>query len=164
MALTKDRIDSIEAKTNDLLINAYGSNISLPVSLAKIVSYLGLTISTGHFEDDNIDGYYVKSEKTIYISSSAPLSRKLFTIAHEIGHFLLHNKEREVFYRTDSLNIDIQDQTEEQEANWFAASLLMPENYIREYWDDVQNIHEMALIFNVSQIAMAYRLKNLKIT
>jgi hypothetical protein len=64
---------------------------------------------------------------TIRVKQGMNIGRKRFTIAHEIGHFLLH--PREGLERTDiAVNFTVwKDVTEEAEANIFAAELLLPE-------------------------------------
>lgn len=163
--LTKDQIRDIESKTNDLIASAYGSSrIKPPIDLAEILKKNGIKLKFGKFEDPSIAGFYKKSEKTIYVSEDDSYSRQTFTIAHELGHFLLHeDKTSDVFYRLDSIQLDKQDKAEEQEANWFASSLIMPENLMRDYWDIIPDEREMRRIFKVSQSAMNWRLKNLEL-
>ena len=101
----------------------------------------------------NAENLMIKEEDTrghigrIYIEGDAGIitidnkiketGRKNFTIAHEIGHFSLE-KEREYFCsKADMLNFR-QKKNYEQEANIFAAELLMPEEWIKKYvkWKD----------------------------
>lgn len=163
-ALTPEKIKEIEAKTEDLLSSVYGgaTKIKIPVDLGSILRQNGLTLKVGNFEDPSISGYYDKSDRTIYISKDEAYPRQLFTIAHEIGHFVLHeNRETDIFYRLDSIQLERQDKAEEQEANWFAASLLMPASLISAYWSIMGNAEALAGQFNVSKTAMNWRLKNL---
>jgi Zn-dependent peptidase ImmA (M78 family) len=57
--------------------------------------------------------------------------------------------------------IDKQKKEEEQEANWFAAALLMPQDLMEAYWHSLQDIESMAKLFGTSYSAMQWRLKNL---
>ena len=43
----------------------------------------------------------------------------------------------------------------------FASSLLMPEDEVRRYWKERPSIEELAKIFNVSNVAMGYRVASL---
>ncbi len=100
----------------------------------------------------------------IAINKNDVAVRKRFTIAHEIGHFLLHKNQRfiddfrfgETFYRSHS-----EDNQLEKEANYFAANLLMPESYVKKKWEELHNVTEMAKSFDVSEVSMTFRLKNL---
>jgi Zn-dependent peptidase ImmA (M78 family) len=51
----------------------------------------------------------------------------------------------------------------ESSANRFAAELLMPESAVRSMISDkaYSNLSALATAFNVSEVAMKYRLKNL---
>ena len=46
----------------------------------------------------------------------------------------------------------------EIQANWFAASLLMPEEFVKSEWENNSNVPHLAKVFNVSREAMGYRL------
>lgn len=91
-------------------------------------------------------------------------SRQRFTIAHEIGHYLLHPHligggiVDSVLYRSRLSN------SVEAEANRFAANLLMPENLVRKVASDLklqikpEFIDEFADALQVSNQAMKIRL------
>ncbi|MNJ73273.1 hypothetical protein D3C77_700470 [compost metagenome] len=55
------------------------------------------------------------------------------------------------------------DDPDERYANAFAATLLMPEKYVRKLYRSARNIQELADAFGVSTAAMNFRLKNLGI-
>ena len=89
-------------------------------------------------------------------------NRNRYTLAHELGHYILH-KDKNVdlvdttFFRnneTDSI---------EYMANEFAAKLLMPEDKVRDFVDNqgIKNIGELAEKFVVSASAMKYRIISL---
>ncbi len=91
-----------------------------------------------------------------------------FTIAHELGHALIHKSEnhhyKPVRFRSDSISLD--EKKLEQEANQFAAWLLMPENELLNELANKDSISEdeirdIAKKFNVSFSAMNYRLSDL---
>ena len=56
---------------------------------------------------------------------------------------------------------ELDEKDQEQEANWFAASLLMPKNIFIRFWTIIKDIDELASRFEVSNQAAYYRLKNL---
>ena len=79
---------------------------------------------------DTAEGRIVVPSKnggTIRVKAGLSVGRRRFTIAHEIGHFILHS--REGLEKNDTAaNFTIwNDPDEETEANFFAAELLMPE-------------------------------------
>jgi Zn-dependent peptidase ImmA (M78 family) len=122
--------------------------------------------------DEDISGFYLrdKQERIIGVNNSQAVVRQRFTIAHELGHALLEEKDgvhvdgRFNFRDTrSSLAID----PDEMAANQFAAELLMPESEVFELVGegidvtDDGELRTLARRFGVSQQAMAYRLVNL---
>lgn len=114
----------------------------------------------------------------IGVNSEHSKTRQRFTIAHELGHLLLHSDEefhideKRPLARRDEVSSQATD-AREIEANQFAAELLMPEARVRESLEvfaegdediSVEDaIGELARIYRVSQLAMTHRLTNLKI-
>lgn len=135
------------------------------VDVFKIARENGISIKEIGIPEDqaSVAGFYKPDEKTIYIDEKDSPGRKLFTIAHELGHIFLGHQNYGVRFRTpkEDGNYPI----EESEANNFAASLLMPEFLIREYMSkynfDKHDHVKMARIFGVPYVAMQHRLKNI---
>ena len=114
----------LEAK--NLLIESEAGK-TRPVNLDTIITELGLKAI--YKEDMNDYALLNPLDKTIYVfKNDQPIRDKLFAIAHEIGHWMLHSRDRE----RPRLNLhgnEALDQTlieEEKEANSFAFELLMP--------------------------------------
>jgi len=106
-------------------------------------------------------------KKLVTVNSNHPTTRQRFSISHELGHlFLDHkknfdlNEQSKIFYRdtVSSLGID----TDEIEANYFAACLLMPESEIKsnviEFLSFEENVEMLSDKFVVSAAAMTLRL------
>ena len=84
----------------------------------------------------------------------------------------MHIDEKRPIGRRDDLSSQAVDACE-IEANQFAAELLMPESLVREFVRNLGSNHpetsvedaieELARAFRVSQLAMTYRLTNLRI-
>ncbi len=165
MALAKDRIQEIEALTKTLLIEAYGDEeVIPPIDLNKVFQLSGLTLQFGHFPDPNIAGMYKRDERAVYLEERDPYVRQAFTAAHEIGHYYLHSgMEGETFYRKDYFTLTDDERLMEQEANWFAASLLMPADLFKIFWTASNDVDDIADRFGVSTQAAYYRLKNLRL-
>jgi Zn-dependent peptidase ImmA (M78 family) len=84
--------------------------------------------------------------------------RQTFTVAHELGHKVLHeewanSEDYKVLLRTP--NSQFQD-FREQEANAFAAELLMPKFMMDQYTD--LNVDQLSTLFAVSLPAVKHRL------
>lgn len=162
MGLAGKQIQDYELKAEDLLQSTYGSldKVQIPIDLNKVITDSGMNVLEGNLPDD-VEGVLDRKAQTIYLKSSSPSTRKKFTAAHELGHYWLHNGVNvEVFYRLDSMNLSA-DVEIEREANWFASSLLMPRQQVRQYWFLFRDVGKMADKFQVSITAMRWRLKNL---
>ena len=76
-------------------------------------------------DDEKFDGVSFITDKgnpIIIVNKNFSNDRKRFTIAHELGHILMHNEN----------NFPISSyRDKEKEANQFASEFLMPENYIK---------------------------------
>lgn len=142
------------------------------IDIHKISKHLNVDVQEEAMEDE-ISGLFVMKDGHAYIryNFSEDKKRQRFTIAHELGHFMLHKevplfvdkKNEKIMYRNSaSATGEI---LKEREANGFAASLLMPSQFIKDEWEkmpfDEDPIEYLANIFQVSQQAMSFRLANL---
>lgn len=141
-----------------------------PVPVERIVASYGIHLRKGDLED--VSGLIVRDGTSVTIGVNAKQSRtrQRFTMAHEFGHFLLHegmsshvdHNYRVNFRSSESaLAVDV----EEIEANFFAANLLMPKRFLHdanavEAVDSDRSVGELALMFNVSRHAMSLRIGN----
>lgn len=102
---------------------------------------------------------------TIYVNKYEPLVRQRFSIAHEIAHFYLEHlddkKPMDICFRDDSSSKG--KDRREIEANAFASTLLMPKKMVLVLYNAGFDVRTMADLFCVSQIAVEYRLKNLRL-
>jgi Zn-dependent peptidase ImmA (M78 family) len=165
MSLTRETILKIESLTTDLVQEAYGDSepVTPPVNLHKVIQQSGLAVKVGIFDDPDIIGMYDRKQSAILLLDGDSFARQLFTAAHELGHYHLHkDKPNEIFYRKDFYLLDDSDKSQEQEANWFAASLLMPRELFAIVYKKLRNIEQLAKLFNVSATAVYYRIKNLQ--
>lgn len=128
--------------------------------------------------EDSVSGLLViKGDMvTLGVNKIHHPNRQRFMIAHELGHFLLHRQDSNIFVDDEPVVL-FRDQTasegtknQEIEANAFAASLLMPEKIIREQlaqqpidaFDD-GSMKQLAAQFGVSVRAMTIRLTKLQL-
>ncbi len=162
MILTAERIRSIKREAEDLLgENDYDNE--LPVPTENIAEHLGYKI-TGFFPDEalkNVSGIVDHEQKVISLNRTESARRQRFTLAHEIGHIVLHKGQSFVDFR--KMILDPTDE-KEREANRFASELLMPAEPFLQYWIKFNGeISSMAVKFAVSQDAILHRSNELKI-
>lgn len=143
-----------------------------PVSPRRVAAVLGATVQP-EFADDEISGGLQRTTAgpIIGVNASHHPNRQRFTIAHEIGHLVLHEGE-DVFvdrqFRRDATSSEAIDPIE-IEANKFAAALIMPEEFIRRDLADEllpltsDAVEKLARMYLVSQQAMTFRLDNLAV-
>lgn len=137
-----------------------------PVKVTDIARNYGLLVKEvdlGSF-GDRVAGFIEPKQKVIYVNKQDKPNRKAFTVAHELAHSLMHEKELHsdtdkyaVLYRRP-LGAPQEDQIEKQ-ANAFAARLLVPKNMLENYKDNA-DISTIAKIFGVSEELIGYRLKH----
>ena len=65
--------------------------------------------------------------------SITEVGRKRFAIAHELGHFELHNTSQLILCTEEDMYFWNESKSQEIEAKEFAASILMPQGIIRSY-------------------------------
>lgn len=159
----------IDAKTSTLLKTVFGDidTIKLPIDLNKIAKHYRLKIKQGTFADERIEGAFDRSSSTIFLSKEDSFEEKNFTLAHELGHYRLHEElDRDVFtmyQMNDLLERQGKDQREDQ-ADQFAASLLMPKELVEELWPASGNdLDKMVEIFGVPRAVVEFRLELLKL-
>ena len=103
--------------------------------------------------------------KIIYVNDNCSGTRNLFTIAHEIGHYIisLENGNKHSKNRFDSKREYTEEELEEEkEANNFAAELLMPKEKFKKIFIEYSfNLTKIAEYFGVSRVACEYRAMNL---
>lgn len=155
-----------------------------PISPEKIALNLGLEIVNRNLSDDVSGALVLKedSQPIIVVNSSHSPVRKRFTIAHELGHFLLkHGRDGLFIDRSEHFIFRNEvsatgEKRQEVEANAFAAALLMPEKMVRTEMEELSNIgieiHDeagleliktLAKKFNVSSTSMTFRIANLSL-
>jgi Zn-dependent peptidase ImmA (M78 family) len=148
---------------------------SFPVPVEKIAKSIGAQINYRPLDDELSGMIYVnKGVPIIGVNALHHPNRQRFTIAHEIGHFVLHHnlivaqvhvdKQFPVLLRNGISSTGTN--SEEIEANRFAAELLMPRFLLKAILkkpldiDDEGPIAELAQKFKVSKQALEYRIRN----
>lgn len=163
--LHPEQAQGIQKKANELL--AKYQRISDPYTLvSKIASDHGIRILEADLYE--MSGALRKENDhwVIYVNRSDSQQRKLFTIAHELGHFFVHRDLCDEFIDSQFVARNNREKHTEREleANEFAGNLIMPELMIRErVAGDIteDTLLSLAKSFGVSTLAMETRLRNL---
>lgn len=144
---------------------AQGRVTKPPVPVEKLARLCGVHVVGTGFHNE-VSGLLLDSgSNTVigYNASHSP-SRQRFTIAHELGHFLLSHH--------DHFHIDLSDAAshgeppgykplDERAANEFAAQLLMPASMVTQFYAEDAGLERLARRFKVSREAMGWRIVNL---
>jgi len=154
----------------DQLLQGHGV-IKAPVPVEKIAKKAGVKLQYGDLGE--VSGLLVRSDDSaiIGINLNHPPARKRFTIAHELGHYFLHEGISAHYDRDYKLNYRSAESSqatnvEEIEANFFAASLLMPREFLAadkaiDHLDNDAGVARLAERYKVSRHALSLRLVNL---
>lgn len=132
-----------------------------PVIAAELAEASGIRVYESVFKPEysHIAGFIDFDKNIILVNAEDSHARKNFTAAHELGHYLLgHGDDDE--YTVLLRNPDDMVKTPiEQEANYFAANLLVPESFLREYLDNYPRVtdQQLAKVFGVSAEVIRYR-------
>jgi|SRR6185503_6199726 len=127
-----------------------------PVPVEDAAKLLNIKIVEYDKFADNFSGTIVKGENVTVIGINLNHSgvRRRFTIAHELGHYLLGHDIRDVLEE----NLD-RPPNLEREANMFAGELLMPKKLlVTDVKAGSVKIPDLAKKYNVSEQAMTIRL------
>lgn len=134
---------------------------SIPVDPVILANKLGIKVSNAVFYDCK-----TRRKTSVLVNANDSLTRKKFTIAHELGHDLLHlvedgefiDHEVDLFRNESDASTD---KSKEIEANQFADALLMDAELIKKFWPEYKSIEGMADFFKVSEATMGIRISSL---
>jgi hypothetical protein len=118
----------------------------VPVDVEKLGRAEGFTIERRPLGED--DGETVG--RRITVNGDQALVRQRFTIAHELGHFVMHSAQGT-------------DDDSERQADVFAGALLIPRELLRREFGTTQDSDALARRFHVSRDAMWIALKDARL-
>lgn len=144
-------------------------------SLLAFADALNIEVKDADFSQFPNVGGAVKAEDKegvaarVLLNREHPPVRKTFTLAHEIGHFLLH-KPTVMKWRVDKVDYSEPESLDETEANFFAATLLVPKHELLKLYKatlaagftESQAYAELAKHFGVSAAVIENRFKWLR--
>ena len=135
-----------------------------PIDPEFVAESIGVDVVYVKFEGETaskISGFYDVEEETIYINKEIGAGRKNFTIAHELGHHVMHreyaaSENYTVMPRNN--HYEGEKPSEEKEADAFAAELLVPMTMLKRY-NKIVEPYELPTLFAVSPAMMKIRRK-----
>ena len=169
-----------------------------PVPIREIIEGFVLNIKDIQ-ASDSYDGELIPEQRLIKINIRKPRTRQRFTLAHELGHWVLYHKDRLHSFADDDMvgssgeivdsgydeedpfddedwvpdpnmedivpgpvNISPTKRERDQEADIFAAELLMPTKWVKVHWKQLgPNVATLAQLYEVSEEAMWYKVSGL---
>lgn len=175
--MNANQINKIQELAIDLLKKH--NIVSAPVPVERITKAFGAQVKYSLLDDELSGMAYIKDEIPIIgINALHHPNRQRFTLAHELGHLILHktkitkeihvDKKSSVLMRSSSSSAS--GNKMEVEANRFAAEILMPESFLKKSLkgksfdlnnDDDIVVNLLAREYKVSVAAMRFRLENL---
>lgn len=158
--LTRPRWDVAERKAFELT-----KDISTPpVPVLEIAESNGVNVMFVDFGEHSqrVSGLCDFREARIYVNKLDGIGRQTFTMAHELGHWLLHREtflsDPERYPVFPRFNKPDYSDPYEKEANKFAACLLVPQHLLKPVGGAPVSV--LAKMFGVSRLMMENRLKN----
>ena len=148
----------LEDLTSRILINNDMYNI--PVDPVKIAKTYDIIVYEGDL-DNKIAGairYYKEEDKfEILVNKNDPKNKQRFTIAEELGYYLLHEEK----LKKEEIHINLIDKEineDEKEVEYFAGALLINKTLLENVYNSNSTILELAQLFKVSVSSMTVRL------
>ena len=139
---------------------------TLPVDPARIALTIGMRVFTADLDEDT-SGLIVKESADapaeIYLNRDEPPARQNFTCAHELGHWVERDEQRDARYSF----VDRRDASPNDAHEWFAehfaGNLLMPASHFIASFDEGLNDSQLARRFAVSPAAVRTRIRGLRL-
>ena len=160
--VTKGRARQCREAARNLLSKYYVSHPD-DIQLETIAWHNGqLRVKRGGLT--GADGRIIASPSgggVIRVANQDNEGRTRFTLAHEIGHFILH-ADQPIDRSDNSKTLMVwHDESEEAEANIFAAELLMPEFLFgpesRKTTPSIKHLEKLAVLFGTSLTATTFQ-------
>jgi Zn-dependent peptidase ImmA (M78 family) len=139
-----------------------------PVNVYAVAENLGFEIHDYDFPDSMSAMMVVEDDiRAIGVNKSFSTVRKRFSVAHELGHFLLGHgnfADSVATFEDGSYNYTDPQNRQESEANEFAAELLMPEPFLKkDFAEGAVSVPQLAKKYQVSEQAMWIQLFSLEL-
>lgn len=143
---------------------------SPPVDIEKMLKILGVELYFDDFDEIQGIAYGSEGKRTIIVNRNLSMTRRRFTIAHELGHILIPRprKDRLFMDKIIPFGKQVSQSPIEISANRFAAEILMPKPMVDKLWEKYSTNPKyrpevVAEILQVSETAFRLRMRELKL-
>lgn len=137
---------NIETKVDEIISKfSYEKDVDI-VEIAKSYGFVVGEATLPEAEDGFIrvddkatEIFGIKTSRLIAVNASREFIDKRFIIAHELGHFFLHydSAVNSIFAHRENIKGKNE---QEQDVDYFAACLLMPEKSFRKFFSDFKKV------------------------
>lgn len=154
-----------EHEAQRLLDTVWGNRF--PVDPVQVARDLGLDVLEIEFEPDVAGAIFKEhgQDPTIFVNATDSPNRQRFTVAHELGHYVMHAEEPDAYEYIDN-RASVAEEGErnalEVFADAFASAFLMPVKEVNLLLREKYTPTQIAAYFGVSQDAAYFRLKSLE--
>ncbi|MFN5868892.1 MAG: ImmA/IrrE family metallo-endopeptidase [Akkermansiaceae bacterium] len=158
----------------EAVVEMYSPHTDRPVDIDNILKESGIKLHTNYF-DENFDAVLVPGETCFHIhlnlrqvDGNRHSKRARFSIAHELGHYFIDEHRTQLLDSTPKPSecglFDGNESNEENEADYFAANLIMPPSRFKaaasKSWTPLHTIRTLASDFDASLTATALQFMN----
>jgi len=144
---------------------SHESLLDKPVNIVSLAKELGVAgVVRRPMSTNRVSGIIEKRDAGYFIvtNEAEPKTRRRFTIAHELAHFLLHREKIKDRMTENNFYMGGLSNRDEVEANRLAADILMPLDKIEELFDRegtaLVTLDNLSKTFDVSYSAIKVRL------
>lgn len=139
---------------------------TVPVDLEELIGALGLRLIFDPHLPSSIAGKLMRDPHApsgfrIVVNASDNPRRQRFTMAHEVGHYILHRDLIREDVVDDAMYRSALSEGYERQADSFAGQVLLPAQKVREAYKTTKALGALAQMFDVSDPALRIRLSEL---
>jgi Zn-dependent peptidase ImmA (M78 family) len=146
-----------ERQATHLLQHAEITDPCVPSSVVTELPFL--TVGTRPLLRSSGATQWVKPRWVMVLNSLEPHTRQRFSLGHELKHVLDHGRVDVLYGTSDDRSAAV-----EHLCDYFSACLFMPRTWLKNaYASGIQNVFDLAELFDVSAQAMQVRLLQLGI-
>jgi len=154
MEISSDAFVRCVRTAQQLLASCTANTAALPIDIEAIAERLGFTVVRLYDAPVECAGIVSPRHRLIGINGTHHHYRQRFSLAHEIGHLVLHHPAERKCSRGQIARLN-------READTFASELLIPTPMLRSLLGSLRCTPALARLFDVSEEAMERKLCSL---